>query len=74
MASANRDTTGGGGGIIIGTQPLDYWITNFAFMLPAERRYRALTLLSQYAEVPLGKDDTLFLLDCAREIVECWNG
>jgi hypothetical protein len=72
--SGNPNINHGGGGLIIGSQPLDYWLTNFAFMLPPEMRNRCNALVAQYQSVPLGEDDTLFLLDCMKLIVKCWNG
>lgn len=65
--------TGGGGGLIIGTQPLDYWLENFAFMLPDDKANRVLALVAQYQDQSLGEADTLFLLDCLKEIVRLWN-
>jgi hypothetical protein len=70
----NSPGGGGGGGLIIGDQPLDYWLSNFAFMLPAAKRNRCLALLSQYEQGPMEEEPTLFLLECAKDIVRCWNG
>jgi hypothetical protein len=72
--SSNPDINPGGGGLIIGAQPLDYWLTNFAFMLPSDTRNRCNALVAQYQTVPLGVSDTLFLLDCMATIVKAWNG
>lgn len=67
--------TGGGGGLIIGDQPVEYWVRSFLVRLPDEEQDKALGILSKYdAGQSLKPSETQYIIHCLAQIAASLDG